>query len=142
MGECSFCEIISGLETARIVCEGRDWISFFPINPAVVGHTLVIPKAHIRDIWSLDEDTAAVVMNAVLAVSRAIKLALNPEGLNIVNSAGRVASQTVFHLHFHVVPRWREDAMGDIWPAVARSWPETLLDETAALVRVACVGML
>ena len=91
-------------------------MAFFPLRPATLGHTLVIPTTHVPDIWTLDESTASSLARATLAVARAVKKAVQPEGLNVIQSNGAVATQTVGHLHVHVVPRWKGDAMGQIWP--------------------------
>jgi histidine triad (HIT) family protein len=134
--ECQFCRIIGGSEPARVVCETKECLAFFPLYPAVLGHTLVVPRQHVRDIWSLDNRLAAKVTDAVLLVGRSLKTALKPEGMNIINSAGEAAGQTVYHLHVHLVPRWPGDRMGDIWPP-REAWGEAVLDETADLVRAA-----
>jgi histidine triad (HIT) family protein len=121
----------------EVVCQGESWIAFFPIAPATPGHTLVIPREHVRDLWSADVDTGRDLMAAAMKVGRAIEDALEPDGLNLITSAGGAAEQTVPHLHLHVVPRWNDDGFGDIWP------PETpmrreLKRNTAELIRAAC----
>jgi histidine triad (HIT) family protein len=55
-------------------------------------------------------------MSAAVRVGRIVRRALSPEGLNLITSAGEVAEQSVFHLHLHVVPRWRSDRFGALWP--------------------------
>lgn len=136
-GECPFCKIIKGTEPARIVCETTECLAFFPLNPAVLGHTLVVPRQHVKDIWELDARLCSKIMDTVLLTSRALKAALHPEGMNIINSTGAAASQTVYHFHIHLVPRWDGDRMGDIWPP-SEPWRDEALDEIADLVRVAC----
>ncbi len=91
-------------------------VAFFPLEPATLGHTLVIPTSHIPDIWALDDVTASTLAYATMCVARAVREALAPDGLNIIQSNGAAATQTVEHLHVHVVPRWEGDAMGRIWP--------------------------
>ncbi|MFI7504805.1 HIT family protein [Streptomyces sp. NPDC049687] len=113
---CPFCEIVAGRAPARIVHESPHALAFLPLNPATPGHTLVVPRQHVRDLWQLTPETAHPVMDSVLLVARGIEAALSPEGLNLINSAGEAASQTVFHLHMHLVPRWTGDAMGPLWP--------------------------
>lgn len=73
---------------------------------------------HVADIWALDEPTARAIGVASLFLADAIRKAVNPEGLNIIQSNGEAATQTVRHLHVHLVPRWSGDAMGPIWPDV------------------------
>ncbi|MFD8223035.1 HIT family protein [Streptomyces massasporeus] len=130
--DCPFCEIVAGRSPARVVHESPHTVAFLPLRPAVTGHTLVVPKRHVRDFWHLTTDTAHPLMDAMLLVARGIRTALSPEGLNVINSAGEAASQTVFHLHMHLVPRWSNDRMGHLWPAPSESAEEQLdtLEET------------
>jgi histidine triad (HIT) family protein len=118
---CDFCEIVANEEPARIVMRDAHVVAFFPLEPATVGHTLVIPTDHIPDIWALDEARAITLTRATLRVARAVKQALSPDGLNIIQSNGAAATQTVGHLHVHVVPRWAGDAMAQIWPPKSKS---------------------
>jgi histidine triad (HIT) family protein len=118
---CHFCEIVANKEPARIVMRTANVVAFFPQEPATLGHTLVIPTDHIADIWELDEATAVNLTRNTLRVARAVKQALSPDGLNIIQSNGAAATQTVGHLHVHVVPRWTGDAMAQIWPSVSLS---------------------
>lgn len=118
---CEFCRIARGEDReVEIVGEGGAWIAFFPLDPATPGHTLVIPRVHVPDLWESDFQLACELMSAVLHVGNAIKRALQPEGMNLITSAGAAAEQTVFHSHLHVVPRWRRDGFGKIWPADGR----------------------
>lgn len=115
--DCPFCEIIEREDPdAREVYRDEHVVAFFPPEPATLGHTLVVPRIHVPDIWSLDERTATQLSQATLRLSRAIRRAVEPQGLNIIQSNGEVATQTVFHLHIHLVPRWEGDPMGPIWP--------------------------
>ncbi len=137
---CEFCRILRREEPARIVCETDGALAFFPLHPAVVGHTLVIPKIHIQDLFALDDATASQLTRAVLHVSRALRNALTPDGLNVITSAGEAASQTVFHLHVHLVPRWLDDHIGKMWPP-ADPWAEQVTPKVEALVRQACAEL-
>jgi histidine triad (HIT) family protein len=137
--DCAFCNIAHGRdEAAEIVCDGKDWIAFFPLNPATLGHTLVIPRRHVTDLWHAQASLADGLIRAVIRVGQAITEALEPEGMNLITSAGQTAEQTVFHLHLHIVPRWRDDGFGRIWPM--RELPMRAdLDEVAGRIRLACV---
>lgn len=122
MLECAFCAIINGQDVdAHVVHRTRDTVSFLPLNPASLGHTLVVPTAHVTDFLALPEDVAQSMTTAVLQVSRAVRDAVSPEGMNLITSAGEAASQSVFHLHVHIVPRWKGDRIGDIWPPDEKS---------------------
>lgn len=135
--DCDFCQIIRGEQEARIVCRMPGAVAFFPLNPAALGHTLVVPRQHIPDIWTLSDDQAAPLIHAVLRVVRAVAKALNPDGLNVINSAGEAASQTVCHLHVHVVPRWSSDHIGNIWPP-SEPWSEDIKDDVLDSLQQAC----
>jgi histidine triad (HIT) family protein len=122
---CEFCRIVQGASPARIVADDPDALAVFPQRPLSRGHTLVVPRLHIPDLWSADPTLAARVIQTVIRVGQAINASLRPDGLNLVSSAGEAASQSVFHLHMHVVPRWVGDHIGSIWP------PGDPLDNTA-----------
>ena len=104
------------------------------------GHTIVIPKTHIRDLWADGSVPTAGLMQAVIRVGQAISRALRPDGMNLISSAGQAASQTVFHLHLHIVPRWSGDPIGNIWPP-SPPLDGDLLDETAAAIRAAYLAI-
>ena len=122
-----------------MVCEDQNWIAFFPLDPATPGHTLVIPRRHLSDLWKAEPSLAGELMSAVVRVGQAIDMALNPEGMNLITSAGSAAEQTVFHLHLHVVPRWRRDGFGAIWPP-PKSYTDAQLENVADRIREACRG--
>ena len=81
---------------------------------------------------------AAELMHATLKVGHAIQNAIAPNGMNLITSAGAAAEQTVFHLHLHVVPRWRGDGFGAIWPNESRYEEKALLEGMADRIRAEC----
>lgn len=122
--DCPFCEIVRREDPdAREVYRDESVVAFFPTEPATLGHTLVIPRDHVADIWSIDRLSALALTDACLRLAGAIRRSLEPDGLNIIQSNGQAATQTVAHLHVHLVPRWTNDAVGRIWP------PETNFTE-------------
>jgi histidine triad (HIT) family protein len=133
---CDFCEIVARDEPARVVLRNEWVVAFFPFEPATLGHTLVVPATHIPNIWSLDERIAHHLCNATLRVAGAIREALVPEGLSIIQSNGEAASQTVMHLHIHVVPRRQNDDMGAIWPEKT-TFTDQAKDEACLRIRQA-----
>jgi histidine triad (HIT) family protein len=137
--ECSFCRIVEGTQPARVVYETSRILAFFPLAPAVLGHTLVIPKKHIEDLWSLDDDWGDTLLESCLDIAKGLKRALNPDGMNLINSAGEAASQSITHIHFHLVPRWRDDTFGPIWPHSAPISDE-LKNDTADRIRKAIIN--
>lgn len=123
---CPFCAIVTGAADANIVGRFDSVVAFFPKQPATLGHTLVIPADHVEDIWSLDATTASKLSEATLKVASAVKDAFAPEGLSIIQSNGKAATQTIGHLHIHVLPRWSGDGIGPIWPEVSAEDPGSL----------------
>lgn len=104
--ECIFCDIINRKASAEIIYENETVISFLDIRPLNHGHALVIPKKHYKDFLSLPPDEFAEVSKAVQVVSRAINESINPDGINIIINSGIAAGQTVFHFHYHIIPRF------------------------------------
>ncbi|WP_367270705.1 HIT family protein [uncultured Tessaracoccus sp.] len=139
--DCPFCEIVQREDPhAREVYRDAHVVGFFPSEPAVLGHTLIVPRAHVSDIWSLSEKTAAHLATTTVRVAGAIRKAVHPEGLNVIQSNGKAATQTVFHLHVHLVPRWDTDAMGAIWPKDT-DYSERQKDRALRAVREACQNL-
>jgi histidine triad (HIT) family protein len=114
--DCEFCHIVARSAPAEVVYETGSSLAFFPLNPATKGHTLVVPKTHVRDFLDADARTYIELNHAVLKVGHALQEVFSPDGMNVITSAGEAASQTVTHLHIHLVPRWVGDPVGDIWP--------------------------
>lgn len=139
--ECDFCRIAKGesVETP-IICSAESWVAFFPLNPATPGHTLIIPRKHVTDLWQVEATQGHELMTAVIHVGRAIQAALQPDGMNMITSAGRIAEQTVFHLHLHLVPRWDQDGFGRIWP-VEHRYRSATLSGVADRIRQACTAI-
>ncbi len=115
MSECIFCSIISGDIPSTKVYEDDDVVAFMDINPANPGHTLVVPKRHFRNLFDVDEEIAAKVMWVATRIAKAIKEALNPDGVNLFQASEKAAFQTVFHFHMHVIPRWEGDDLVEPW---------------------------
>lgn len=140
-GACEFCEIIDRDDPdVREVYRDENVVAFFPPRPAVLGHVLLVPRRHVPDIWALEPDEASQLSRAALLMADAIREAVRPEGLNVIQSNGAAATQTVPHLHVHLVPRWTDDAMGPIWPAETNyseeSKEHTMLDVRSAVQRL------
>lgn len=113
---CPFCEIVEGRAPATIVREWTHAIAIVPLNPVTEGHTLVIPRRHVESFYS-SPDTSAVVMRYAAQLGHGIEQWEGPFGLdaNIITSVGPKATQTVRHLHVHVVPRRRDDGLMLPW---------------------------
>ena len=137
MNNCPFCTIALGEDpSARVICRKPTWMAFFPLNPAARGHTLVVPIEHVENYWRLDADLAADLAAGALRVGQALERVVEPEGMNLITSAGQAAEQTVGHVHLHVLPRWKDDRVGPIWPPDEETSSE-VLDSLADEVRAA-----
>lgn len=134
---CPFCFATLDASITPVVYETAEVYALFPLEPAALGHTLVIPRRHIPDLWALDPSDAPPLADAVLRLSYAIRRGLRPDGLNIINSAGAAATQTVSHLHIHIVPRWVGDAFGDLWPRPSPPLSTQAVHDAAASIRSA-----
>lgn len=132
--DCVFCAIVAGRVPATIVYEDEETVAFLDIHPSARGHTLVIPRAHYENVFELPPDAGRAVMQTLTRVARGLRAALDPEGMNVMQANGRAAGQTVFHVHFHLMPRWAGDRL-----PVPRHPVETAsqaqLQELAAMIR-------
>ena len=104
-----FSKIIAREIPAHIVYEDELVIAFLDIVQATKGHTLVVPKTEYSDIFDVPEDVLLHVMRVAQKVSKAISIAFQPEGMNILSNNGAVAGQTVFHFHLHLIPRYQRE---------------------------------
>jgi histidine triad (HIT) family protein len=112
---CIFCKIVAGELPARIVDEDERTIAFMDIAPATRGHALVIPRAHAADLLSVDQADLQAVALAAQRLATRIKERLGADGVNLINSCGASAWQTVFHFHVHVIPRYEGDPLRLPW---------------------------
>lgn len=109
MTDCIFCSIVAGNAPASIVCRWEDALAFVPLNPVTDGHTLVIPAQHVAN-YTVDPEVTALTMR------RAAELAPHVDReSNLITSCGPKATQTVFHLHVHIVPRRNGDGLHLPW---------------------------
>lgn len=106
VSDCIFCAIAAGQAPAKVVREWPDAIAIVPLGPVVEGHTLVIPKRHVADAAS-DPDTSALTMRHAAEIA--------PWPSNIITSIGAPATQSIFHLHLHIVPRAEDDGLALPW---------------------------
>ena len=110
MTECIFCKIIQGEIPSAKVYEDEVVYAFLDITQVTPGHTLVIPKQHVANIFEYDAELAAQVWARIPKIARALQAAFpEMQGLNILNNNGEVAYQSVFHSHFHLIPRYQKE---------------------------------
>jgi histidine triad (HIT) family protein len=113
--DCIFCKILAGELPATIVDEDERTIAFMDIAPATRGHALVIPRAHSRDVFDASPEDLQATLLAAQRLAKRARERLAAEGVNLLNSSGAAAWQTVFHLHIHMIPRYRDDPLRLPW---------------------------
>jgi histidine triad (HIT) family protein len=113
--DCLFCKILAGEVPSTRVDEDERTASFMDINPATRGHALVIPREHYRDLFEVPEDELAATTAAAQRLAGRIRDRLGADGVNLLNSCGAAAWQTIFHFHIHVIPRYDDDPLRLPW---------------------------
>ena len=107
---CVFCKIISGEFSSHKIYEDDKVLAILDLSQATVGHTLVMPKAHLENIFELDNDTAKHLFGVVTKICNHYKEVIpNLAGINLLNNNGERAGQTVMHYHMHIIPRYNDD---------------------------------
>ena len=111
--DCIFCKIVAGDIPSTRVDEDDRTLAFMDVSPATRGHVLVVPKRHHRDLLTIDAgDLTACTLMAQRVAGRVVER-LGADGVNLLNSCGAAAWQTVFHFHLHVIPRYANDPVRD-----------------------------
>ncbi len=116
--DCIFCRIVAGELPCTRVYENSHVLAFMDINPVAPGHVLVIPKGHWKDLYAMPDTELASVAAATRRVAGAVKKALNPDGVSIIQANGKGAAQSVLHYHTHIVPRTIGDELKINWTLV------------------------
>ena len=117
---CEFCEIIKGTVPAYIVYQDKCCICFFPKNPEVLAHTLIVPKKHFSDIYEIPNDILSCLISTVKKIAKHYQEVLNATGINLLHASGKDAQQSVLHFHFHLLPRFNNDGI-NTWPILPGS---------------------
>ncbi|PIP37733.1 MAG: histidine triad (HIT) protein [Desulfobacterales bacterium CG23_combo_of_CG06-09_8_20_14_all_52_9] len=105
MPNCIFCKIVHGEIPSVKVYEDARVFAFEDINPISIGHTLIIPKSHAENIWEISEEDLAAIHVASKKIAQAIRKALDPTGVAVLQLNGRGVNQMVMHYHLHLIPR-------------------------------------
>ena len=113
--ECIFCKIVAGELPAQVIDSDERTLSFMDINPATRGHALVIPRTHSENLYDVTDEDLVATIKAARRLAERMRETLRPGGINLLNSTGRPAWQTVFHFHIHVVPRYPGDPLELPW---------------------------
>lgn len=134
METCLFCEIAAGRIGAQKVYETDTVLAFLDIHPVNPGHTLIIPKAHHTDCLEATPEVMADLATTLKKIAPAVLEAVGASAFNIGVNCGRDAGQVIFHLHWHLMPRFPEDGH-HLWKA--RMEFEGSLDEVAEKIKAA-----
>jgi len=129
-----FAKILRGEAAAFSVYESDDCLAFLDVMPQSDGHTLVLPKSPAENLFDLEKDMAAILINTVQHVARGVRTAFNPDGIKIMQFNGPVAGQSVFHIHMHIVPCYEGQTLATHARGMA---PAEILEEHAARIRSA-----
>jgi histidine triad (HIT) family protein len=113
--DCIFCKIVAGELPATIVDADERTIAFMDISPATRGHALVIPREHATDLHAIGAQDLHACGDAAQRLAGRMRERLGADGVNLINSCGAAAWQTVFHFHVHVVPRYVGDPLELPW---------------------------
>ena len=103
--ECIFCKIVAGTSPCQEIYRDDATVAFMDIHPANDGHCLVIPKAHFENVFDMRPSDFGAVASTAAKVARAVNEVLRPGGINLTQSNGEAAGQSVLHVHVHVLPR-------------------------------------
>jgi histidine triad (HIT) family protein len=114
--DCVFCRIVAGAIPCFKLYEDGETLAFMDINPVHDGHCLVIPKAHYPTVFALPAEAFAAAGRTAIKIATAVNAALAPDGLNLLQSNGPGAAQSVPHFHLHILPRRMDDGLAVNWP--------------------------
>ncbi len=132
---CIFCDIISRRESAEILFENDKLISFLDIRPVNFGHALVIPKVHYENFLSVSKEDLCNLIETTQLISDAIVRSLKADGFNIIVNNGTAAGQSVFHFHFHIIPRFKTDDFK--FRPLIKKYDDGLIQKYAEKIRLA-----
>lgn len=113
--DCIFCKIAAGEIPSATLYEDDDFRVILDLGPASKGHALIIPKEHYRNLYDIDDETAAKAIILAKKMVNKMKDVLGCDGYNIVQNNEETAGQTVFHFHMHMIPRYKGDNVGLGW---------------------------
>lgn len=134
--ECIFCKIIAGEIPSAKVYEDEHVYAFLDISQVTKGHTLIIPKDHVVNIYDTTSGIAEHLFARVPKVANAIKEAYEPIGMNILNNNEKPANQSVFHLHLHLIPIYKEgEGFSVNWETHAEDYTSDDLNQIADKIK-------
>ncbi|MCU0332463.1 MAG: HIT family protein [Ignavibacteriaceae bacterium] len=130
--ECIFCNIKDRKSEAEIIFEDEHVLAFLDIQPVNYGHTLVIPKNHFDNFLTVPKDELDKLIHATQFIAGVVKRSLNADGFNVISNNGNPAGQSVYHFHFHIIPRFDKDFT---LKPVVRNYSQGALQEYGEQIR-------
>lgn len=130
--ECVFCNIRDRKAEAEIVFEDEHILAFLDIQPVNFGHTLVIPKNHYDNFLTVPKDELNRLIHATQFITGVVKRSLNADGFNVISNNGNSAGQSIFHFHFHIIPRFNDDFT---LKPVVKSYSDVSMQEYGSKIR-------
>ena len=112
---CIFCKVVAGEIPGEQIDSDDRTMTVLDINPATRGHAVVITRAHVADLFEVDDENLLAAMRAARRVAERMRATLQPAGFNILHNIGRAAWQSIFHFHVHVIPRYEDDPLQLPW---------------------------
>lgn len=131
---CLFCKIRDNQIPSAKIFENEKAFVILDINPMNYGHVLVISKNHYKDVLEIPSSDTAEIFSAVQIVSTALVDSYNLEGFNVITNRGEIAGQSIFHFHFHIIPRFTNDGLHFV--RSLKTYPEGKLHETAERIKL------
>jgi histidine triad (HIT) family protein len=132
--DCIFCKIVAGELPSKKVYEDEKTLAFLDIHPVNAGHTLVVPKAHAKNIFEISGEDWAAVQETARTLSHKIETAVGADGINLAMNNREHAGQVVDHAHVHIIPRFKGDGF-KLW--AQRSYSDGEADSTLEKIRAA-----
>ena len=132
--DCIFCKLANGVIPTNTIYEDDSFRVILDLGPATKGHALILPKNHYANIYEIPEDVAGDVMKLAKKMATHMTKKLNCDGFNLVQNNGEAAGQTVFHFHYHLIPRYKDDNQHILWEPTSPSAEE--LEELKDLLKM------
>ena len=132
--DCIFCKLANGVFPTNTIYEDESFRVILDLGPATKGHALILPKNHYANIYEIPEDVAGDVMKLAKKMATHMTEKLNCDGFNLVQNNGEAAGQTVFHFHYHLIPRYKDDNQHILWEPTSPSAEE--LEELKDLLKM------
>ena len=135
--DCIFCKIANGEIPSKTLYEDDSFRVILDISPASKGHAIILPKNHASNIYELSNEDAGKIMIVAKKVATVLKEVLSCDGMNILQNNGETAGQTVFHLHVHLIPRYKNDDVTIHWMAgkEGNTLEDTIIEKIQATMK-------